>query len=547
MNAIVPVLLGNLVVAGFLALLAALVGRWGNRPALAHGLWLLVLLKLVTPPLWEYPFVLAEPEPVKGAPAPAVPVEDIAAPPAVVELPAAEAEPAPVVVVQPEVVPAAEPAVPRIPPISWWPALWIAGSGAWLGLVLVRLRRFQGLLREVAPAPAEVQALADDLARRLGVRPLPVGIIAGRVSPLLWTAGRPRLLLPRALVETLPADGLATLLAHELAHWRRRDHLVRWFELVVLAGYWWCPLVWWACRELRQAEEECCDAWVVKLLPDSARAYALALVETITFLSGARSPLPSAASGAGQVRLLKRRLTMILKGQTPHSLTVSSVLGLAALAAVLLPLLPTSAQAPDPNVLRDQARERADRAIERAMEFLRAQQWTQDEKTFEHTQKALDKLSQILAAQAQRPGGGDPKGEAEKAREALRRAQEDLNKALEEQQKQINAKHEELRRALERLAQAEAQKAPKAVPQNWKVITTQPNLEKRLDAIDRKLDQLLAEVKALRERRGGQGAQLVPEAPPTLVPPVAPNTPRPPRLPGPPTAPTVPLNDNAAP
>src|SRR5262249_259937 len=47
--------LGNALAAAVLALLAAGVGRLCRRPALMHGLWLLVLLKLVTPPLWMRP------------------------------------------------------------------------------------------------------------------------------------------------------------------------------------------------------------------------------------------------------------------------------------------------------------------------------------------------------------------------------------------------------------------------------------------------------------------------------------------------------------
>ena len=41
----------NAAIAGVLALAAALVGRFVRRPALTHAMWLLVLLKLVTPPL----------------------------------------------------------------------------------------------------------------------------------------------------------------------------------------------------------------------------------------------------------------------------------------------------------------------------------------------------------------------------------------------------------------------------------------------------------------------------------------------------------------
>ena len=67
------------------------------------------------------------------------------------------------------------------------------------------------------------------------------------------------------------------LLLHELAHLKRRDHWVRWLELVVAGLYWWHPVVWWARRALREAEEQCCDAWVVWAMPDRSRTYASCL------------------------------------------------------------------------------------------------------------------------------------------------------------------------------------------------------------------------------------------------------------------------------
>src|SRR5437660_10014051 len=66
----------NAVLAGVLAVLAALSGwLFCKRPALVHGLWLLVLLKLVTPPL--VPLHLAV---LPGDP-PSAPVPDTTPPP----------------------------------------------------------------------------------------------------------------------------------------------------------------------------------------------------------------------------------------------------------------------------------------------------------------------------------------------------------------------------------------------------------------------------------------------------------------------------------
>jgi hypothetical protein len=162
---------------------------------------------------------------------------------------------------------------------------------------------------------------------------------------MLWAfLGEPRVLVPASLLERLSEEQWDTLLAHELAHLRRRDHWVRLLELAVIGLYWWHPVVWWARRQLREVEEQCCDAWVVWALPGAAEVYATTLVEALTYLSGARSILPLAASGIGQVTLLKRRLTMIMRGTTPRALSATGSLAVFGLAAVLLPLYPTLAR-----------------------------------------------------------------------------------------------------------------------------------------------------------------------------------------------------------
>jgi beta-lactamase regulating signal transducer with metallopeptidase domain len=348
--------LSNAVAACVLAVVAAAVGYFCRRPAVRHALWLLVLLKLVTPPVY-----VPVPRPAEVA-APAV-----EAPPAEVALdpdPEVEAPPVPEGVLElafaddpaerPEEPDATPPAVRAreaagSPAVAWQPLVltaWLGGSAVWLALAVLRARRFARLLRYARLAPASLQRDAAGLAARLGLAQAPVvRLLPGRVSPMLWAPGLGTwLLLPKALLDRLDLAGRRTLLAHELAHLRRRDHWVRLFELLVTALFWWHPVVWWARRELREAEEQCCDAWVLWALPQSAKTYALALVETVDFLSEARPALPALASGMGHVHDLRRRVTMIMQGTTPRALTWSGLLGLCGLGAFLLPVMPTWAQ-----------------------------------------------------------------------------------------------------------------------------------------------------------------------------------------------------------
>lgn len=434
METLLNAALSNAVVVVPLAILAALLGRLGRRPALAHALWVVVLLKLVTPPLvsipvpWRFvPEVASEPEEVVAGdalealpqPEPATAAE---MPPAVADdAEIAEADPVPAVEGEATVSDTVEPVLPRVSAeastaIPWSQVLaggWLAAALGWFFLAWVRLWRFQRLLRWAQPVPGEVVARVQTLASSMGLMRIPqVQFVPGTLAPLLWAVGRPaRLIIPAPLWERLHTEQRDALLVHELAHWKRHDHWVRWLEFLTTGLYWWHPVVWWARRELREAEEHCCDAWVVWALPDAARAYAAALVETVDFLSTSPPSMPALASGMGHISDLRRRVTMILRGTTPRALTWGGFLGVLGLAAVLLPLTPSWGQTPTGDRERQEA-ERARRAAQqerleaeqdrkRNEEKGRGERGPQDRERLERTQAEVRELE----AQVQRMRG----------------------------------------------------------------------------------------------------------------------------------------------
>src|SRR5262249_20630737 len=107
-------------------------------------------------------------------------------------------------------------------------ALWLGGALLWAAVAAGRGARLPRLRRPARSAPADLQEQTRALAARLGLARCPgIWLIPARVSPLLWALGRaPRLLLPAGLWERLSPEQRETLLAHELAHLRRRDHWV---------------------------------------------------------------------------------------------------------------------------------------------------------------------------------------------------------------------------------------------------------------------------------------------------------------------------------
>ena len=362
--------LSNAVTATFLALLVACLGRLlARRPAILHCLWLLVLVKLVTPPLYEVRIPWPRPFAAIQQPAPSLHVvtvkrtagivddgPSVSADIEVTELPAEPIIPeANRVADRFDVASPSRPAFDAI--VEWLTArwmtlvatIWLAGTAAVVVLSAKRVWQFHRLLREARPACEETQEWVDELAMHLGLDRSPgVWWIGGKLSPLVWALGlRPRLIIPTELWKSLDDDERETLVVHELAHLRRGDHRVRIFELIVTALFWWHPVLWWVRQALHDVEEQCCDAWVVWSLPESGRSYAETLLKTLDFLNQSDQPVPLMGSGFGKVHHLRKRLTMIMSGTTPRLLGVRGALAALGMGVLLLPLNATWAQKPD--------------------------------------------------------------------------------------------------------------------------------------------------------------------------------------------------------
>lgn len=466
--------LTNGVLATGLALLAVLAGRL-SRPAVAHVLWALVLLKLLTPPLFQLrvvPPVPAGVEAISETTSATRPVSALAAPSPRVEIPEVEAalfRPTP-------------------PEAAWgWPSLstfaafgWAGGALALALLAGVRLARFRRLVRRARPTDPTLDRRIAALSARLGLARSPEArLVDAPLPPLVFAlCGRPRIYLPCRLVERLAPASLDAVLVHELAHVKRRDHWVRGLEVIAGTLFWWLPVTWWARRSLHLAEEMCCDEWVLKTLPGSHRAYALGLLETLEMTaSRPAASLPALASGIAVSRragsasptfeTLEKRLTMIMKPRFASDHPALRYL-LAGAALALLLIFPTWAQGADEEEAdRGEARLELE-ALEAAGERESADRLRQEVRSLEqravlereraelerqYHEKArpmeLKARQMMLEAESLRA-----RGDQEKAEEVMRRA-EDLQAELEEHQLAATAKELELEKRY-RAAELEA-------------------------------------------------------------------------------------------
>jgi beta-lactamase regulating signal transducer with metallopeptidase domain len=409
----------NLVITAILAGLVAVackVHRLG--PVVRHALWLVVLVKLLTPPLVFWPWAIRSPflnpqsaEPTHTETATAIAAKttplsaafvlrprDSADMPIPADNPAGPADspqldprdsdlmilppiPAPPIAGSPLALPhaAAQVSAPPLPsrtiaPLpktgAWSAALetirrlrlrllpclagiWIAGSLLFLLIQGARIGRMRRKLRASRPAGEALMGQAQVEAGRMRIRSPEIRLVSGIGSPAIWSLWRPLLIWPVQLPPNISQAAVSSLIVHEFAHLKRRDHWTGWLELAAGCAWWWNPLYWYARHQLRENSELACDAWVIAGCPrgnSGRRAYAEALLAVCECLSNHSNQrltaLPALGASTGGRRFLERRLAMILREQVPLRLPRLGLLSVGLLSLCAIPAW--SQRAPGP-------------------------------------------------------------------------------------------------------------------------------------------------------------------------------------------------------
>ncbi len=358
-------------------------GSVALRKASAHWrylLWLLVLIKCLTPPMFSLPLaVLPEKQvssesevvvisedaletavtlepfkidfiPTQVSSVAAEPVSDI---PVGQAVDLAEAEPIDYMESQSDVIPhqvaltqADVPAVKA--PVNIWNVIsdwsvvcWLIGSGLFVVIAFFKAmllhRRLCSLRRPVCSAlQMEVAAISAVLGMK---SPPKTWLVEGYTQPFVWGLIKGSVYLPVDFAGRAMRDR-DTILAHELAHVRRCDSAVNVLQLIAQGLFFFHPLVWWANRKLRQEREKCCDEIAIAALAVQPRDYSTTIVDVLVaeVQDKATQPVPTLAV-AGPVKNIEERIKTIMTPnrkfyKRPTWITVLTVL---ILAAVLIP------------------------------------------------------------------------------------------------------------------------------------------------------------------------------------------------------------------
>lgn len=208
---------------------------------------------------------------------------------------------------EPIALPTALPASATTNMLFW---LWAAGIAVQVVILLAGVGRLVGIAVAADPIRDGVWAdLAVDIAAEYRVHAPVLLLEASRPTlPVTWGHREPKVLLPPA-ARDWSSERARIVLLHELAHVRRRDWLVLVGATLVRSLYWFHPLVWLACRQLRLECERACDDAVLRSGVSGAR-YASHLLELARGFVDARDA--AVAPALARRSTLERRVRAML-------------------------------------------------------------------------------------------------------------------------------------------------------------------------------------------------------------------------------------------
>ncbi|MBN2456554.1 MAG: right-handed parallel beta-helix repeat-containing protein [Sedimentisphaerales bacterium] len=246
--------------------------------------------------------------------------------------------------------------LPSLKVVDMFSLLWFAIVSGLAVFALACNFRLWRIIKSQRPlTEGRILDLLEDCKSKMGIQTILGIVVTDKIkSPALFGVIRPRLLLPKGMLETLSAEQLRYIFLHELAHLKRHDIYLGWLMVGLQVLHWFNPLVWLAFSQMRADRELACDSLVLSTTgADKSQAYGQTLVNLFRDFSGLQY-VPGIAGVLENKSQLKRRITMIArfkKGSYKWSILAVAVLAVFACVALTNAQAETQPENKEPRTL----------------------------------------------------------------------------------------------------------------------------------------------------------------------------------------------------
>lgn len=226
-----------------------------------------------------------------------------------------------------------------------WPIIlsiaWLLGCLISLILFLNKIRSINRVLDHSSSVQEkEITDFVDYWRQSFKIR-RPVNIFSSDeyLSPFTIGLFRPKIFIPKPLLETTDHKTINAIIAHEMVHIKRFDYVWIRLQNALQIIYFFNPIVWYVNRQIRMARERVCDSVVLAKRVIAPKEYGKGVLDVLMFnVFGNRliEPLPCFSN---HKKIFEHRIKDIIKGTTmTKQKTLFILLMVCLLGLFLLPM-----------------------------------------------------------------------------------------------------------------------------------------------------------------------------------------------------------------
>ena len=138
----------------------------------------------------------------------------------------------------------------------------------------------------------------------------PVHVIAEDkyLSPFTFFFKSPIIFIPRKILESNDEVLIQSIIAHEMAHVKRKDSLWLILQNIIQIIYFFNPLVWWIVRRMSALRESLCDQMVLSAKQISPEEYGESLIKVLRFNINGEFSASLSSAFLGYKNQIKKRI-----------------------------------------------------------------------------------------------------------------------------------------------------------------------------------------------------------------------------------------------
>lgn len=190
---------------------------------------------------------------------------------------------------------------------------WFAGFLSMALSALTAMFKFKGkaiYFRRLAEP--DIVSLLEDCLKKLEIKSgISIYTDESFKSPCISGIIRPRIYLPEGICSKISGKQLMHILLHELVHCKRKDSVYNLLGTIAVMIHWFNPVVWFAAKRMKLLREIASDAYVLEILgEEEIMPYGMTMVNLSRMFFNEHSQL-SLISFFETKNQIKRRIHMI--------------------------------------------------------------------------------------------------------------------------------------------------------------------------------------------------------------------------------------------